>query len=89
MSSVMESAIAKAVNGRSEYQKPLIRRLDQMVARFDHMEEENQRLRKALERADQFIENGIEMGYIRLPDAPDPALETRGIIRAALNGETS
>lgn len=40
----------------------------------------------ALRRADQFITNGIELGFIRMPDAgvPDPAHETPGIIRAAL-----
>lgn len=41
---------------------------------------------KALKRADQFISNGIELGFIRMPDAgvPDPAHETPGIIRAAI-----
>ena len=40
----------------------------------------------ALRRADQFITNGIELGFIRMPAAgtPDPAHETPGIIRAAL-----
>lgn len=40
----------------------------------------------ALRRADQFITNGIEFGFIRMPDAgtPDPAHETPGIIHAAL-----
>ena len=41
---------------------------------------------KALKKAQQFITNGIEMGYIRMPDADsgDTALETPGIIQAAL-----
>jgi len=41
---------------------------------------------EALRRADRFITNGIEFGFIRMPDAgtPDPAHETPGIIRAAL-----
>ena len=41
---------------------------------------------KALESADQFITNGIALGYIRMPDAdtPDPAKLTPGIIRQAL-----
>jgi hypothetical protein len=40
----------------------------------------------ALSRADQFITNGIELGYIRMPDAdtPDSAHHTPGIVRAAL-----
>jgi hypothetical protein len=43
----------------------------------------------ALKRADQFVTNGIELGYIRMPDAdvPDSAHETPGIIRAALHEE--
>lgn len=43
--------------------------------------------REALERADQFITNGIEFGYIRMPDAdtPDSAHETPRVIRQALS----
>lgn len=49
-------------------------------------QEREARAREALERADQFITNGVDLGFIRMPDAdtPDPALETPGIIRAAL-----
>lgn len=41
---------------------------------------------EALEAADQFIRNGIELGFIRMPDAatPDPALKTPAKIEAAL-----
>lgn len=41
---------------------------------------------EALERAQQFIRNGIELGFIRMPDAstPDPAHDTPGIIDEAL-----
>ncbi len=39
---------------------------------------------KALRAARQFIGNGIEFGYIRLPDKPDPALDTLPMIEAAL-----
>ena len=40
----------------------------------------------ALRCADQFITNGIELGYIRMPDpdCPDTAKDTPGIVRAAL-----
>lgn len=50
------------------------------------LEANNTRLREALRRADVFISNGIDLGFIRMPDAgsDDPALETPGIIRAAL-----
>lgn len=41
-------------------------------------------LRGALEAAKQFIENGIEFGFIRLPSGIDPAHDTLPKIRAAL-----
>ncbi|OAJ67735.1 hypothetical protein [Gluconobacter cerinus] len=43
----------------------------------------------ALKAADQFITNGVEFGFIRMPDidTPDSALATPGIIRAALTRE--
>jgi len=45
--------------------------------------------REALDAAKQFIENGVELGYIRLPDqeSGDPALLTLPKICAALNQE--
>ena len=45
-------------------------------------------LEAALRTADQFITNGIELGYIRMPSpgGGDPALLSPGIIRAALGG---
>jgi hypothetical protein len=48
--------------------------------------EEVERLREALKAAEQFIANGIEMGFIRMPDdgTPDPAHNTLPMIRAAL-----
>lgn len=41
---------------------------------------------EALEAARRFIRNGIELGYIRMPDAgtPDPAHRTPGLIDAAI-----
>ncbi|AUT49245.1 hypothetical protein [Achromobacter sp. AONIH1] len=41
---------------------------------------------EALEAARRFIRNGIEFGYIRMPDAdkPDPAHRTPGMIDAAI-----
>jgi len=43
-------------------------------------------LREVLYAADRFITNGIELGFIRMPDAdcPDPAKAVPGMIRAAL-----
>jgi len=43
-------------------------------------------LREALEAAEQFIVNGVESGFIRMPDPPDSALDTLPKIRAALSG---
>ena len=45
---------------------------------------EVERLREALEDADRFITNGIEHGFITMPDVGDPATETPGIIKAAI-----
>ena len=41
---------------------------------------------EALRRAERFVRNGIEYGYIRMPDAdtPDSAHEVPEIVRAAL-----
>jgi hypothetical protein len=44
--------------------------------------------RAALENAKRFIENGIEFGFITMPDDPiDPAHKTLPMIRAALKGD--
>lgn len=52
----------------------------------DLIKSQHGQLRKALAVADQFITNGIELGYIRMPDpdSNDSALLTPGIVRAAL-----
>lgn len=44
------------------------------------------KLVEVLKHADQFITNGIELGFIRMPDAEtsDPAHETPEIVRAAI-----
>ena len=39
---------------------------------------------EALEAAKQFISNGIELGYIHLPEEGDPALETPALIDATI-----
>ncbi|MDI6835410.1 MAG: hypothetical protein QMD99_06815 [Rhizobiaceae bacterium] len=53
---------------------------------IDLIKSQHGQLRKALAVADQFIANGIELGYIRMPDpdSNDSALLTPGIVRAAL-----
>ena len=44
------------------------------------------KLEAAIRAADQFVTNGIALGFIRMPSpsTPDPAHRTPGIIRAAL-----
>lgn len=44
-------------------------------------------IKKALEAAEQFIVNGVELGYIRMPDpeVPDSAHQTLPMIRQALS----
>ena len=52
-----------------------------------HVEPADDLLRQAIEalrKARMFIENGTELGYIRLPDDGDPALKTLPAITAAL-----
>lgn len=46
----------------------------------------NAKMLEALEHARLFIRNGIELGYILMPDAdtPDPAHDTRPMIEAAI-----
>ncbi len=45
---------------------------------------------EALKAAEQFIQNGRELGYITVPDMPDdPALKVPGVIRAAIAKATS
>ena len=43
-----------------------------------------EQMRKALELARQFIVNGVEFGYIRMPSGDDPANDTLPAIEAAL-----
>lgn len=50
------------------------------VAHQDHAKA----MRKALLVAHEFISNGVEYGFIRLPSSPDPALDTPRIVREAL-----
>lgn len=46
----------------------------------------NAEMLAALKRAEQFISNGVEFGYVTMPDAdtPDPAHETLPLIRCAI-----
>lgn len=39
---------------------------------------------ETLKKAEMFIENGVELGFIRLPDQGDPALETLPLIKEAI-----
>lgn len=57
---------------------------------YAELEQRNAELLAALQRADQFITNGIEFGFIRMPDAdtPDPANRTPVIVRDAIANAT-
>lgn len=59
---------------------------DGLLATIKRLEATNARQLSALKRADQFITNGIDLGFIRMPNkwSDDPALETPGIIKSAL-----
>jgi len=57
---------------------------DEAAALIEQQEAVIASLIGALKNADQFMTNGIEIGYIRLPTAPDSALLTPGIVRSAI-----
>jgi hypothetical protein len=71
------------------HQREAYQLIDEAAALIRQLKAENESMREtaltALQRADQFITNGIELGFIRMPDAnvPDPAHETPDIIRRA------
>lgn len=44
---------------------------------------------EALKKAEMFIENGVEYGFIRLPEKPDPALDTLPQVKAAIEALTN
>ncbi len=92
--------MAKALAWNPPYQASLATRVEALIERCENLEarataaeaerdalrEDIKRKDAALVRADQFISNGIEFGFIRMPDTstPDPAHETPEIVRAAL-----
>ncbi len=53
---------------------------------YESAAEQRAALLEALRDADKFITNGIELGYIRMPDpdTADRAHATPGIVRAAI-----
>lgn len=57
------------------------------AAEVDRLRRVSAEMAKALDAANHFISNGIELGFIRMPtpNSGDPALATPGIIRAALS----
>ena len=70
----MDAAITEA---EAEIER-LTRERDAALAKVERMDE-------ALVLAEQFITNGVDLGYIRMPDigTPDPAHLTLPAIRAA------
>jgi hypothetical protein len=61
--------------------------LRSLLASLDAAREAGRVAGDALRRAEQFIVNGVELGFIRMPDAstPDSAHDTLPAIRAALS----
>lgn len=61
-------------------------RCDELDGKLAQYEDARNEALEALEAAQRFIRNGIELGYIRMPDAdtPDPAHRTPGLIDAAV-----
>jgi hypothetical protein len=59
--------------------------LDNFAAAVKAERERVAKLEDAVRRADEFMTNGIELGYIKMPDPyiRDPASETPAIVRAA------
>lgn len=87
------SAVAKVLAGEPPYQASLAKRVEVLIRHKEMAEAENAKLCAeaklkdgALHLAEQFITNGLELGFIRMPDpgTPDPAHDTPGIIRSAL-----
>jgi hypothetical protein len=64
--------------------------LEQCQESNGKLKAENEQLREALEAARMFIVNGVELGYIRMPDkdTPDPAHDTLPMIEQALEKDT-
>jgi hypothetical protein len=64
----------------------LLKRISGYFKRAKSAEAQLEEARKALYAADKFITNGVELGFIRMPDedVPDPAKLTPGIVKAAL-----
>ena len=62
---------------------------EELEQRILELQASNNDLREALEHADEFIRNGIEFGYVRMPDESlkgiDSAHDTPEIIRKALS----
>lgn len=63
-----------------------LRCVPEAIARIAALEAENARKDEALRAAKQFIENGVEGGFILMPDpdTPDTAHNTLPMIRTAL-----
>lgn len=62
---------------------------EQEIKRFERIESDYtnkkvKKYKKALEKARQFIENGLDLGYIMPPDEDDPASKTLPEIIKAL-----
>lgn len=82
----MSTATVKTTGLEGLTMSQLAERNAEYVSTIAKLEAQRDELLDALELAQQFISNGIELGFIRMPDpdTPDPALKTPGIIRTAI-----
>lgn len=70
-----------------EYAGPRFSMEDALLEDCDRLRQKIWKMGEALKAADSFITNGVELGYIRMPDkdCPDPAHAVPGLIREALS----
>lgn len=71
------TACAEQLDDNETHQESLLHMIDQKDALIAE-------LVGALENAQRFIKNGIEFGYIKMPDGDDPAWVTSYVLDAAL-----
>lgn len=80
----------KAIKGKKHIAicqtfKPNAEANARLIASAPGLKQQRDYLLTACERAKRFIRNGIELGYIKMPDIEtDPAHETLPIIKAAI-----
>lgn len=80
------ACVSASLSEKDQREEGLHKTVEQLSATIYARDAEIALLRAAMEKADEFITNGIELGFIRMPDesTPDSAHETPKLIRAAV-----